>query len=52
MSAPVELVPLVDWAPLQPPEAAQLVEYAAPQLSVDDYPAIIVDGLASRITRG
>ena len=51
-SAPVDWLPLVDFVPLQPPDAAQLDALLELQLSVDAEPLATVDGLTDRVTDG
>ena len=49
---PVDALPLVAFAPLQPPEAVQLVASVEPQVSVDAAPLAIESGLALSATVG
>ncbi len=51
-SAPVDCEPLVALAPLQPPEAVQLVALVELQVSVEEPPFAMLDGLAVRVTVG
>ena len=44
--------PLMSRAPLQPPEAVQLVASLELQFKVADWPKSIVDGEANRLTTG
>ena len=46
LSAAVVTVPLVDFVPLQPPEAVQLVEFVELQLSTEVWPLAIDVGFA------
>lgn len=52
VSAPVETEPLVACAPLQPPEAVQLVAFVELHVRVDAAPYAIVVGLAEIDTVG
>jgi hypothetical protein len=52
VSAPVEALPLVDLAPLQPPEAVQEVALVELQTSMLAVPVPIVIGLALSATVG
>jgi hypothetical protein len=52
VKAPVDCVPLVGCAPLQPPEAVQLVALLVLQPSVVAAPLLIVPGLADSVTAG
>jgi hypothetical protein len=52
VSAAVVVVPLVGWAPDQPPEAAQLVAFAALHVNVDVPPLATLVGFAVRETVG
>jgi hypothetical protein len=45
-------VPLVVLLPLQPPEAVQVVAFVLDQLSVELLPAVMLEGLAERLTVG
>ena len=45
-------VPLVLLVPVQPPLAVQLVALLLDQVSVLDWPEVIVVGLAARVTAG
>ena len=49
---PVVLEPLMDSAPLQPPEAMQLLAWAEDQVSTDVAPLAMVLGLALKLTVG
>ena len=49
-SAPVERDPLLDWLPLQPPEAVQEVALVDDHERVELAPLAIVLGLALRLT--
>ena len=52
MSAPVDWLPLVALAPLQPPEAVQVVASVELHVNVDDPPLLTLVGLAVRVTVG
>jgi hypothetical protein len=52
VSAPVDCVPLVDFAPVQPPEAVQLVASVELQVSVEEPPFETLAGLADSETVG
>lgn len=52
VSAPVEALPLVARAPLQPPDAVQLVALPDDQASVALPPLASVAGVAVRVTVG
>ena len=44
--------PAVDSVPVQPPEAVQEVAFVADQLNVEDWPELIVVGLAEKVRVG
>jgi hypothetical protein len=50
VSAPVEMLPLVGFVPLQPPEAVQEVAPLEVQDSIVVPPEAIADGFAVRVT--
>jgi hypothetical protein len=52
VSAPVDHVPLVATAPLQPPDALHAVAFAAVQVNVDIPPPATVVGDAASVTVG
>ena len=52
MSAPVDCVPLVAFAPDQPPDAVQAVALEALQVSVELPPLATEAGLAAKLTVG
>jgi len=52
VSAPVEVLPLTGFAPLQPPEAVQEVAFAELQLSVAALPRVRLVGFALSVTVG
>ena len=52
LSAPVDWLPLVALAPVQPPEAVQLVALVELQVSVEDAPLAIEAGAAEIVTVG
>jgi hypothetical protein len=52
VSAPLDSLPLVAFAPVQPPDAVQLVASVELQVSVDDCPLVTEGGLAVRETVG
>lgn len=52
VKAPVDLLPLVACAPLQPPDAVQAVALALDQVSVAAEPEPTVLGLALKLTVG
>jgi len=52
VSAAVDLDPLVNSLPLQPPEAAQEVAFVAFHVSVEEAPLLTVLGLAESVTAG
>jgi hypothetical protein len=52
VSAPVDWVPLVASAPVQPPEAVQDVALVELQVSVDEPPTATTVGLALRVAVG
>jgi hypothetical protein len=52
VSGPTDAVPDVDFVPLQPPEAVQLVTDVLDQESVDVPLSAIADGLAVKVTDG
>ena len=52
LSAPVDWLPLVALAPVQPPEAVQLVALVELQVSVEDAPFAIEAGAAEIVTVG
>jgi hypothetical protein len=51
-NAPVDTLPLVACAPLQPPEAVQLVAFVELQVSVVDAPVVIVLELTVSVAVG
>lgn len=51
-SEPVEVLPLVAWLPLHPPEAVQVVALVELQVSVEAPPIGTLFGLAVRVTVG
>jgi len=51
-SAPVDALPRIGSAPLQPPEAVHDVAPAADQVRIDAAPALTVLGTATRVTDG
>jgi hypothetical protein len=51
-SAPVDQVPLIATAPLQPPEAVHAVAFAEVQVNVDIPPLATVVGEAASVTVG
>jgi hypothetical protein len=51
-SAPVDSVPLVDFVPLQPPLAMQLVAFVDDQLSIEESPVVTESGLAVSVKVG
>ena len=51
-SAPVLWEPETGWAPLQLPDAVQVVAFVALQSRTEDAPALIVAGVTSRVTIG
>jgi hypothetical protein len=52
VSAPVDTLPLVACAPVQPPEAVQPVAFVELQVSVEDPPLPMFAGLALNVTVG
>ena len=52
LSAPVDWLPLVALAPLQPPDAVQLVALVELHVSVEDPPLLTVIGFAVNVTVG
>jgi hypothetical protein len=52
VSAAVVAVPLVGWLPDQPPEAAQLVAFAALHVNVEVPPLATLVGFAVKETTG
>jgi hypothetical protein len=52
LKAPVDLVPLIAWAPLHPPDAVQLVALVDVQVSVEAPPLETLVGLALNDTVG
>jgi hypothetical protein len=52
VNGPVDAVPLVDWPPVHPSEAVQLVALVDVQVSVEALPITTVVGLAVSVTVG
>jgi hypothetical protein len=52
LSAPVDALPLVGFAPLQPPDAVQADAFALLQVSVELPAGATVVGLAASVTLG
>jgi hypothetical protein len=52
LSAPVDVLPLVDWVPLQPADATHEVALVVLQVRVEAAPLAIVGGLACSTTVG
>ena len=52
LSATVDAEPLVDCAPVQPPDAVHAVAFVADQASVELLPLLTVEGLAEIVTVG
>jgi len=52
VSVPVDWLPLVGFAPLQPPEALQLVALVELHVSVEEPPLVTEAGLAVSVTVG
>lgn len=52
LRAPVDLDPLIAWAPLHPPDAVHAVAFAELQVRVDALPLVTLAGLALNDTVG
>jgi hypothetical protein len=52
VSAPVLMLPLTAWAPLQPPLAVQEVAFVELHVNIEAVPLVIAPGMAVRDTVG